>query len=151
MSGRFAAYVVTGIKAFCAVVIFFATTFTIFTVGPAIETRFLPAVSKLTILSVTADAKGNAVIMAEFTKIRAECEFLGISWFKGRPEGGFERVPVTLQRQEGDDSSPNRPPGTQRAGPWIIGMSPAELQTNSFSRLSHRCHGMWVTTTDFWP
>jgi hypothetical protein len=135
---------------FCAAIIFCCALFTVFMVGPAIETRIFPAVSKLQILSL-AEKDGQALVMAQFTKLRGECEYLGIAWFKGSPEGDFERVPVVLQRQEGDNSSPNRPPGTQRAGPWIIGMTPAELMTSSFARLSHRCHPFWVTTTDFWP
>jgi hypothetical protein len=135
----------------CAAIIFCCAVFFTFMVGPALETRLFPAVSKLQILSLVPDDEGRAVVMAQFTKFRGECEYLGIAWYKGDPAGNFERVPVILQRQEGDNSSPNRPPGTQRAGPWIIGMTPAEVRTNSFARLSHRCHLFWVSTTDFWP
>jgi hypothetical protein len=142
---------VLAIKVSCATIAFVATAFTIYTVGPALETRFWPAVSKLQILSLETDDSGQAVVMTEFTKLRGECEYVGIAWFKGRPDGNFERVPVILQRRDGDTSSPNRPPGTQRAGPWIIGMTPAELRTGSFAKLTHRCHPLWVTTTDFWP
>lgn len=136
--------------AFCAAVTFFMTTYTIWTVGPALETRFAPVVSKLTILSLDDDAEGEAVLSVAFTKLR-DCEYLGIAWYEGNPAGGFTRVPVILQRRDGDTSSPNRPVGTQRAGPWIIGMPAADVRGNSFARLSHRCHPFWVTTTDFWP
>jgi hypothetical protein len=135
---------------FCAVIIFFAATFTVFTVGPAIETRFFPVVGKLQIVSLMTNLDRNSILMAEFTKLR-NCEYLGLAWYRGAQGGGFERVPVTLMRQEGDTSSPNRPVGTQRAGPWIIGMSAEDVRGNSFAQLQHRCHGLWVTTTEFWP
>lgn len=138
-----------GIKVACAVIIVICSVFTLFTVGPAIETRLFPVVSTLRILSITADQDGQAVVDAEFTKLR-DCEFVGISWYRNLAEG-FERVPVILHRREGDTSSPNRPVGTQRAGPWVIGMPAAELRENSFAVLTHTCHPLWPTRTAFWP
>ena len=138
------------IKTICGTVIAACTAVVIWTLGPSLETRYFPPVSKLRILSMADDGEGRTVIRAEFTKVR-DCEYLGIAWFHGEPEGTFERVTVVLMREDGDTSSPNRPEGTQRAGPWIIGIPPDELVGNSFARLHHRCHGFWLTTTDFWP
>jgi len=129
---------------------FFATLYTIWVVGPPIETRFYPVVSKLQILSMKEAPGGETILMAEFKKLRA-CDFLGIAWFRKQDDGTFERVPVQLLRRPGDISSPNRPEGAQRSGPWIIGMPPSDIPTNSFARLSHTCHKMWTTTTDFYP
>lgn len=134
----------------CAAIIFCCAIYCFFVVGPAVETAFFPAVSKLKILSIAPAEGGQAEITAEFTKLR-DCEYVGIAWYHGQPSGGFERVPVILLRKEGDTSSPNRPTGTQRAGPWIIGVPPEEIAKNSFARLSHRCHPFWLTTTDFYP
>ena len=150
MSHSLGNWAVLIIKAFCAAVIFCATLATVWTVGPAVETRFWPAVSKLTIIAMHENDEGMAVLDAQFNKFR-DCEYLGIAWFLRQDDGSFERVPVILQRREGDTSSPNRPTGTQRAGPWIIGMSTADLTSRSFARLSHRCNPFWVTTTDFYP
>lgn len=136
--------------AICLAVTFVMTLMIIGMVGPAIETRYFPAVSKLRISSIRPGDNGESVITAEFKKLRS-CEYVGIAWFRGKPNTDFERVPVILLRKEGDTSSPDRPIGVQRAGPWIIGMSPSELQQNSFARLSHRCHALWVTTTEFFP
>lgn len=149
-SSRLASWAFTVFKAFCAAIIFFAVAFTVYTIGPIIETRWFPAVSKLQILSLTATAEGGSVLHAQFTKLRG-CEYLGIAWFRGSSSGEFERVPIVLLRREGDTSSPDRPQGTQRAGPWIVSLPPEELRKNSFAQLSHRCHGFWVTKTDFWP
>lgn len=148
--GRSARLVSSAIVASCAAVIFCCTIWLVFALGPAIETKLAPAVSKLRILDLHDNADGLAEISAEFTKLR-DCEYIGIAWYRGSPSGGFERVPVILLRREGDTSSPNRPVGTQRAGPWIIGMPAADITGNSFAQLTHRCHPFWVTTTEFYP
>jgi hypothetical protein len=135
---------------FCAAIAFFATLYTIWLVGPSIETRFRPVVSKLQILSMEPTADGRTKIKAGFTKLR-DCEFVGIAWFVGDRPRDFERVSVVLQRDPADNGSPDRPLGYQRAGPWIIGMPPADLKSNSFARLSHRCHAFWTTITEFYP
>ena len=138
------------VKAVCAAVIFLATVQTLLILAPAMETRFWPPVSKLTILSMTENENGHTVVDAYFTKIR-ECEYIGISWFQGDPAGQFERVPILVLRREGDTSSPNRPVGSQKAGPWIISLPMEQVKGNSFSRLYHRCNPLYVTTTDFYP
>jgi hypothetical protein len=124
---------------------------TLYTVGPSIETRMFPAVSKLRILSMMSGPEPHtSVIQAEFTKLR-NCEFLGIAWFKITPAGDFERVPVILLRKPGDNSSPNRPLGLQRAGPWQIGVDRDDIYSKSFARLTHQCHPLWPTSTEFFP
>ena len=136
--------------AFCYAITFCMALYFVSMIGPHLETRFLPVVSKLTITELKADENGQAIVDAMFTKLR-QCEFIGIAWYRGRADGEFERVPVILLRREGDTSSPNRPVGTQRAGPWIIGMPAAEIRNNSFAQLIHRCHPFWVSTTEFYP
>src|SRR5690606_18819338 len=131
-------------------IVFVATVQTLLIVAPAIETRWFPPVSKLTILDLRETSDGRTAIDAYFSKVR-DCEYIGIAWYEGRPDGAFERVPIILLREEGDTSSPNRPVGSQRAGPWIISLSPEEVRNNSFARLSHRCNPFYITTTDFWP
>lgn len=151
MSPKLSGWVVLAVKAFCAAIVFVATVQTLLIVAPAIETRWFPPVSKLTILSMEETEDGRTAIHAYFVKQRGECEYLGISWFHGDPAGQFERVPIILLRSEGDTSSPNRPVGSQKAGPWIISLSLEQVQGNSFARLYHRCNPFYVTTTDFWP
>ncbi len=138
------------VKIVCAAIIFAATLQTILIVGPWAETKFWPPVSKLQILTAHATDADETEIQAYFTK-RRDCEYIGISWFRGAPDGQFERVPIVLLRSEGDTSSPNRPVGTQKAGPWIISLSSDDLTKRSFARLYHRCNPFWITTTDFYP
>ena len=137
-------------KILCAIAIWFAVLWTSYLLGPAIETHYHPAVSKLTIIEMKDDGHGRTLMRTEFTKLR-DCEFVGIAWFRGSPDGTFERVPVVLIREPGDNSSPNRPLGRQRSGPWEIGMLPDEIRGNSFAKLWHRCHIFWLTETDFYP
>ena len=126
--------------------------YALFTIGPWLETRYLPVVGKLHIDAMSpGEAEGTTVVYASFRKLRA-CEYLGIAWFRGKvDEDGFERVPLVLMRKEGDTSDPNRPVGFQRSGPWIVSIPMAEIENNSFVRLSHRCFPLWTTTTDFYP
>lgn len=148
--GRQFKFVAFMVKLISGSVIFACLLLTVWTVGPTLETALFPVVSKLDVDQVTQDKEGNSVLLVSFTKLR-NCEYLGISWFKGKPNGYFTRVPVTLGRAKTDESSPNRPLGHQSAGPWTIGLTNAELRDNSFAQLSHRCHPFWTTTTDFYP
>ncbi|NEH72253.1 hypothetical protein [Rhizobium leguminosarum] len=138
------------VKLICGTIIFFASIFTVFAVGPAIETRYLPAVSKLTITSIEETSDGRTRIRVAFRKLR-DCEYIGITWFVGSRPDSFERVSVVLMRDQNDTSSPNRPIGYQTAGPWIIGVPPEDLKNHSFAQLVHRCHPFWPTVTDFFP
>lgn len=146
-----AAWALFAFKAFCCAVIMITTAFTVYTVGPVLETKYFPAVSRFKVLTLEADKSGNAVITVRFTKRRDECEYIGISWFRGSRENGFERVPVVLTRKEGDTSSPNRPAGVQTSGPWLIGIPKDEFSNNSFATLFHRCHPFWTTVSEVWP
>lgn len=137
-------------KVFCGVIIAMGLGFTVYSIGPSFEQKYFPVVSKLTMINVSSDEEGHAVLMAEFNKMR-NCEYLGIAWYRGTQSQGFERVPVMLLRSAGDRSSPNRPTGRQRSGPWVIHMPVNEIDGNSFAQLFHRCHPFWTSTTDFWP
>ena len=138
------------LTAFFLAATFSFTVFLAWTAGPYIERwMFGPVVSKLRIVSIEQTPAGHSLIKAEFTKLR-DCSYVGIAWFR-RMDEGFERVPVELMRLPNDTSSPNRPLGTQRAGPWVVHLTPDELRTTSFAQLSHSCHGLWVTVTDFYP
>lgn len=138
------------VYALCLIVGVGGMLFTFFTIGPSLETRYFPAVSKLQILSIEPVGDHSTLIRAAFEK-RRDCEYIGITWFVGDRASEFERVSVLLKRADGDTSSPNRPLGYQRAGPWVIGLPPGDLINRSFAQLHHRCHPFWTTATDFFP
>lgn len=138
-------------KAVASAVIFFCTMLTIWTVGPAIETAFFPAVSKLRIISERSLSDGTTELYVSYNKLRGECDYIGLAWYYGDRNAEFGRASVILGRKPGDTSSPNRPKGQQTSGPWTIGLTLDELKNHSFAQLSHRCHPFWTTTTDFFP
>jgi len=137
------------VKAICAGVIFASTLYAIWVVGPWLETRYFPAVGKLMIQQAT-EIDGKSVLHVAFRKLR-DCEYIGIAWYRGQQGGEFTRVPIVLGRQEDDNSSPNRAVGFQFTGPWTVDVPMAELHSNSFALLQHRCHPAWLTTTEFYP
>ena len=138
------------VKLMCAIVIFFSFVFTTYAIGPALETKYRPVVSKLEITSIKETTDGRTEIRAAFRKLR-NCEYIGLAWYVGTRPDNFERVPVTLMRDQDDTGSPNRPIGYQSVGPWIIGLPPSQLRGRSFAQLMHRCHPFWTTVTDFFP
>lgn len=123
---------------------------TIFVSFPALESRYWPVVDTMRINRIEATDDGRAVVFASFTKLR-NCEYIGITWFRADALGNLQRVPVEIMRQPWDISSPNRPVGTQSAGPWVVGISEAEIRATSFVQLAHRCHPFWTTFTNFYP
>lgn len=139
------------IKATSAAVIFFCTLVVIFTLGPAIETRYFPVVGKLEILRVDRIDDNTSAVYAAFRKLR-NCDYLGMAWYRGkRDQDGFERVALVILRQDGDESSPNRPVGYQKSGPWKVSIPAGEIRGNSFVELFHRCWMFWPTRTEFYP
>lgn len=137
------------VKTLAGTITALAMLLTFFTIGPALETWAWPAVSKVSFDSIT-EQDGETVLHVRFNKLR-NCEYIGIGWFRGSKATSFVKVPIELRRPVGDNSSPNRPLGAQRTGPWIVSMSMDQLMTNSFAQLYHRCHPLWLTTTDFFP
>lgn len=121
-----------------------------YSIGPALETKYWPVVTKLKIESVEPQIDGWVKIRVSFTKIR-DCEYAGLGWYKGQRPDDFERVAVIIQRDPKDTGSPNRPLGKQRSGPWLIAVNKEELKYQSFAQLWHRCHPFWTTVTEFYP
>lgn len=120
----------------------------VWTVGTTREGEWFPVTSRAALISAEP-FDGGALVYFQFTKVR-ECEFIGLSWFKGQPDGVFDRVRINFNG-DGDDSGSTRPRGTQIAGPWFIDIPPNELQANSFAIVRHRCHPFWQTSTIFYP
>lgn len=138
------------LKAFFGTVGGLCAIYAFFTAGPAIETRFWPVLSKLTIVEVKPLTDETSAVRAEFTKLR-NCDYLGIAWYRGSEQRDFERISMTPMKEPEDTSSPNRPVGTQRAGPWRLTMPAEEVAGNSFVQVFHRCHPFWTTMTRFYP
>jgi hypothetical protein len=138
------------VKAFCGTIGMMCAIYCFFVLGPALETRHRPVLSKLTILSVDEVTSETSMVRAEFTKLRS-CEYMGIAWYRGSEANDFERVSMIPVEDPEDTSTPNRPVGTQRVGPWRLTMPAGEVRQNSFVQVFHRCHPLWTTMTKFYP
>ena len=149
MSNRFSYFYVV-IKTICITFIVLCMIGLFYSLGPALETTYWPVVSKLKIESVETLPDGWVKIRVKFTKLR-DCEYMSLAWYKGVRPDDFERVGVIVQRDPKDNGSPNRPLGTQHAGPWLIAVNEDELRYQSFAQLWHRCHPFWTTVTEFYP
>lgn len=141
------------IKAFCAAVVFVATIWTVWAVGPSAERNWQPVVGKLQILDAKEIEPGITEIHARFRKFR-DCEYVGVAWYLGTPSGEFEQVRVQTivdNEQLSENIAPTLPVGVSIAGPWRIAMSLNDLKDNSFAILTHKCHPFWLTMTNFYP
>jgi hypothetical protein len=133
-------------------VIFMSTIFTILQVAPWLETRYFPVVDKLLIERVEWQGPSKSHVYAAFRKLR-NCEYKGISWYRvgDTPDEPFTRVAIATLRRPGDTSSPNRPIGYQKSGPWEVMMPDYEIRTKSVVELEHDCHLPWRSRTHFYP
>ncbi|HEY9155593.1 MAG TPA: hypothetical protein VIM69_10700 [Opitutaceae bacterium] len=134
----------------CATIIVLCTVGGFYSLGPALETTYWPVVSKLQIEKTEWQPDGWVKLRVRFKKLR-DCEYVNLAWYKGNRPDDFERVAVIVQRDPKDTGSPNRPLGTQRAGPWLVAVTEEELKYQSFAQLWHRCHPFWTTVTEFYP
>lgn len=139
------------IRVFCGFITMVSLVFTLYRVGPWLETRYFPVVSKLDILSAEPRNGGmQTELRAAFRKNR-DCEYIGLAWFVGDRATQFDRVSIILMRDQNDTSSPSRPLGYQKAGPWLLSIPPDDVRKRSFAQLFHRCHPFWTTVTEFYP
>jgi len=138
------------VKFFCGTIGLFFAMITIFAGGPALETAYWPVLGKLEFTDVKPLTDETAITRVRFTKKR-DCEYLGISWYRGSSVMISERVSMTAIKDPDDTSSPTRIVGTQDAGPWRIGMSADDIIKKSYVVIYHRCHPFWNTMTKFYP
>lgn len=129
-----------------AVFIVIFTVTIVLQLGPLVETSLFPVVSKAQLTSIvpTADGKGS-VIQVQFTRLR-NCEYLGLAWYQLTMEGGAVRVPISI-------GQPLQPAIKQvvTSGPWVIPIPPSQLHDHSYAVVFHRCHVLWLSTTNFYP
>lgn len=138
------------IKAGCAAIVFAATLYTLWIVGPRAETRFFPVASKLELTSVVWNDRGqSAIVTARFIKLRP-CEFIGLAWYYQGEDKTSVRVPIIRLSNYGGPP-PSRPTGPQSVGPWLLLMPAAHVREQSFALIYHECHPFWTTVTAIYP
>ena len=115
-----------------------------------IEQNLYPVTTPVELIQVEEIDADNTLVWVRFEKLRG-CQYLGLSWFQGDLETGATRVRLSFGKPDTDQSDTTRPEGIQIAGPWKVGMSKADLLNNSYAMLSHRCHPLWISKTQFYP
>jgi hypothetical protein len=148
----FGRLVFRGVIAFCAAIIFACTLWTVWAIGPAVERQWRPVTGKLEITSKVEIEPGVVELRARYRKIR-DCEYVSAGWYVGNPNGDYREVRVQniIETDQLRIANTSRPVGTSDIGPWRVGMSLDELNSNSFAIITHRCHPFWLTTTQFYP
>lgn len=113
------------------------------------EGRVFPVVAPMQPGPVTT-VFGGVVFKPVIDKRRA-CEFRDVQFYRGDRNAVFERVSINTKWSEATPRPDfSRPTGTQQAGYWFIGMSRDDFLNNSFSIVTHRCHGGYLTVTTWW-
>jgi hypothetical protein len=120
----------------------------VLTLGPALETRYLPVFKSFKLVSVTEISPGISRVVVSFEKVRA-CDPAGYGWYLGtRDRGIFSEVEV---RSVNNGSNNGRPLGHQLSLPFDVSASPKDLQ-NVFVNIYSRCPFQpWVTKSEVYP
>ena len=114
----------------------------IFTVGPALETKFWPPYSHFKLVR-SEDTKEGLKIIAQFVKNR-NCAPQGYGWYLG--EFGILKQVITRST----DIIQHRPLGNQ-LGTFVI----KELTTADipylYAEVYHHCHPLWLSRSVIYP
>lgn len=122
----------------------------IWTVGPALESRFWPVVEPLEITRVEPVGQDQTRIWIRFQKRRV-CSPIGVFWYRGTRDGLFEPVRFIVERRgAGGQGYVNRPLGAQESGPWLIDLPMRDVQDRAFADAQHTCWPLWPTISRFY-
>lgn len=116
------------------------------TIGGSIEGRFAPAVTDVEVSRIDPVGETHSRIWGSMRIVRAGCDFAGLEWFL---LGTSRRVLADLVFEEGAKERGN---GVQDFGPWLVQLTPDQLQNRSVAVAYHDCPWRWWRTeTTFYP
>lgn len=138
------------VKVMITIVMVLCLVYIVFIQGPKLETMFNPVIERIKIVKVEPITTRQAYVWVQFRKVR-DCEYIGISWYRGSRTGLFERVAIAMIRDINDLSPPTASVGLRSSGPWRVSISAVEVAGNSFVDIYHRCHFMWITKSEIYP
>lgn len=107
------------------------------------EDLIFPVVTRSVVDSVEQTDEG-LLVTHEFVKLR-NCDYVGVSWYDA------QRERISIVFPEEDSRLPtSRPTGPQHIKrPWLLrGITSLD---GTRAVVSHRCHPLWLTHTEFWP
>lgn len=112
--------------------------------GGKIEGRIFPVVGGTNITRMEIVDATSTRIWGGAVKLR-NCSFQRIDWHFGTTSANAF-VDVLIE-----EKTKLRADGTFGFGPWIIRLTPDEVQYRSFATVYHKCHSFWLTETRFYP
>lgn len=115
----------------------FAVTF-----AGRLEGRLWPVVDNVEVTRVMGMGETATRFWGSFDKVR-ECQFDSLEFYLGG-DGNGPRADFIFE-----EAASERRQGAENFGPWLVQLTPDQLQNRSFSIVKHKCHPLWLTETVF--
>ncbi len=113
--------------------------------GGSLEGRFASVVSDVHLLRVVEAKNGYSRIWGTFRIDRPNCNFAGLKW---ELTGASRKVGATVTFEGG---AKERSGGLNEFGPWLVQLTPNQLQNSSLATAFHRCpYRWWETESTFY-
>lgn len=111
--------------------------------GGPLEGAIRPVVRDVDISRMEPVDAISTRIWGRFQKIR-DCDFFGLDFYLGTP-GHASRALLVFE-----EGAKVRDDGYEDFGPWVVQLTPDQINTNSFAIAKHQCHFAWITETRFY-
>ena len=119
----------------------------VFTIGPLMETQFLPVYAPFKIINVEPVADGKASrFTIEFRKLR-DCAPRGYAWYTTDLGSYTQSLNVTADTS---NPVPNMPVGKFTTAFTIDGVTAADIPS-LYAETYSNCHPFWITKTIVFP
>lgn len=112
-------------------------------VGGRVEGYLFPVVMPGIIERFEPVGETSTRIWGRSARLR-DCSFDQLVWFLGDDDHSAR---ADLVFEEGTKV---RGDGTFSFGPWVVQLTPEQLQDRSYAVVYHRCHIFWLTETRFY-
>lgn len=113
--------------------------------GGRIEGRINPVVTDVEITRIDRLGQQESAIWGTFNLRRSEtCDFAGVEWYLR----GVQRDVLLIP--EFRDRTIEREDGFNEFGPWVLRLSPEQINRQSYAYAVHRCHILFRTISKFW-
>jgi len=127
-------------------------TITFFVVGPVIEQKLMPVISRFEIPeeAIKNMEDGSTEIFGIFTKERGSCEVIrgSLTVFADQfvPDDNIPAKEISVNNEVLTNGK-SFPAGSQYFGPWILTPPNRPFGPSIVIRIRHKCHPFWVTET----
>ncbi len=113
------------------------------TFGGKIEGSLAPVVTRADISRMKPVGPVATRIWGRFDKLR-DCPFESLAFYLGDTESS-SRADMLFE-----EVASVRRTGDENFGPWLVQLTPDQLNGRSFAVVKHQCHPLWLTETVFY-